>query len=175
MTRPSCRAAHAPSSHKPAPMRSLVQRLKPLLLAAILAMALPVAGAHAQTGPANRKPEEEVSRLIAQGNYPAAERMALAELKRDASEEGPRSLRAALWYNRLGQVAQLDGRYERALERFRLSRDIRRDRTHPGRRRHPGGRGVSDGDTSQCGRHLVGGGPNRCGRNCHPRPGGSAR
>jgi CHAT domain-containing protein/Tfp pilus assembly protein PilF len=117
-------------------MRSLVQRLKPLLLAAILAMALPVAGAHAQTGPANRKPEEEVSRLIAQGNYPAAERMALAELKRDASEEGPRSLRAALWHNRLGQVAQLDGRYERALERFRLSRDIRRDRL-----------GASHGDT----------------------------
>ena len=69
--------------------------------------------------------------LIARGQYTAAERIALAQLRKDAAAEGPRSLRAAFWQNRLGQVAELDGRYQLALDRFRLALEIRRARLGP--------------------------------------------
>ena len=98
-----------------------------LLLALALALGSP-APAAAQP---QRTPAEEVSILIAQGKYAAAERLALAQLRKDAAEEGPRSLRAAFWQNRLGQVAELDGRYQLALDRFRLALDIRRARLGP--------------------------------------------
>ena len=103
-------------------------RLAPALL---LALGLGLTEAASQTTAQATKPEDEVSRLIAQGNYKAAERLALTELARDTKETGARSLRVALWYNRLGQAAHLDGRHEVALKRFRTAYEIRRTRLGP--------------------------------------------
>ncbi len=110
--------------------RSLVRlaRLAPVIL---LALGLGLTQAASQPSGQPVKPEDEVSRLIAQGKYAAAERMALDELARDARETGARSLRVALWYNRLGQVAHLEGRYDLALKRFRTAHEIRRTRLGP--------------------------------------------
>ena len=110
--------------------RSLARlaRLAPVIL---LALGFGLAQAASQPIGQPVKPEDEVSRLIAQGKYTAAERMALDELARDTRETGARSLRVALWYNRLGQVAHLEGRYDLALKRFRTAHEIRRTRLGP--------------------------------------------
>jgi len=91
-------------------------------------LALALAAPAPAAAPQQRTPAEEVSVLIARGQYAAAERIALAQLRREAAEDSPRSLQAAFWQNRLGQVAQLDGRHQLALDRFRLAFDIRRVR-----------------------------------------------
>ena len=113
------------------PARFLAPSLRVLLAALMLTLGIALAATTANAGNAARTPEEEVSILIAQGRYAAAERLALAELRRDTATEGARSLRVALWQNRLGQVAQLEGRYQQALDRFRLAHDIRRTRLGP--------------------------------------------
>lgn len=98
-----------------------------LLLLLGLSAALPASG---QGSPA-RTPAVEFSVLIAEGKYAAAERLALAELRRDSATDGARSLKAAFWQNRLGQVAERDGRYQLAHDRFRIALDIRRARLGP--------------------------------------------
>jgi CHAT domain-containing protein len=113
------------------PARSVAPTLRVLLTAFMLALGIALLATTAEASNAARTPEEDVSILIAQGRYAAAERLALAELRRDTATEGARSLRVALWQNRLGQIAQLEGRYQQALDRFRLAHDIRRARLGP--------------------------------------------
>lgn len=112
-------------------MRRVRPHLGLALPALLLALSLGLSPATGIATAQGVKPEDAVSRLIAQGSYEAAERMALAELARDAKETGARSLRVAFWYNRLGQVAHLDGRHDLALKRFRAAYDIRRARLGP--------------------------------------------
>ncbi|MFN9545165.1 MAG: hypothetical protein ACK59B_18635, partial [Alphaproteobacteria bacterium] len=58
--------------------------------ALILALALALAAPAPAAAQPQRTPAEEVSVLIARGQYTAAERIALAQLRKDAAAEGPR-------------------------------------------------------------------------------------